>query len=83
MYSVLLAKHLGVKKLMSIRRYYDWHCFSGCTPLRNALKLLLKQTNTNIPDDSKIWKMFEGMDYQIPVFPYRMQMVGLWEERRY
>ncbi len=79
-HSVLLAKHLGVEKLKGIRHYYDRHCMSEGPIHRNAFNLLLQQTDSRIPDDSKLWEMIEGLDYQIPIFPYRMQMVALWDK---
>ncbi len=79
-HSVLLAKHLGVEKLQAIRRYYDRYHLPEGAFLRNAFNLLLKQTNTPIPDDARIWKIFKSNDYQIPIFPYRMQLVALWDE---
>ncbi len=79
-HSVLVAKHLGIEKLRAIRRYYDGHRVPEGTILRTAFKLLLMQMCTRISDDSKIWEMFTPEVYQIPIFPYRMQMVGLWDE---
>ena len=79
-HSVLLAKHLGVAKLKTVRRYYDRHRLREGIILRKAFKLLLKQTNTHIPDNAMIWRMFGSIDYQIPIFPYRMQMVALWDQ---
>ena len=81
-HSVLLAKHIGIEKLHAIRRYYDEYCVPEGIFLRNAIKLLHLQTNTHIPDDARIWEMFdyESICYQIPIFPYRMQMVALWDE---
>ncbi len=78
-HSVLLAKHLGVEKLKAIWRYYDGHRLEDKAVHHKALKLLLKQTNMDISDDAKIWTMFESI-YHIPIFPYRMQMVSLWDE---
>ena len=79
-HSVLVAKHLGVEKLRVIRRYYYGHCLPKGAVLRNAFKLLLMQMGTRISDDSKIWEMFTSRFYQIPIFPYRMQMMALWDE---
>ncbi len=79
-HSVLLAKHLGVEKLKAIRRYYDGHRLQGGSILRKAFELLLMQTKTRIPDDTKIWEIFALNDYQIPIFPYRMQTVALWDK---
>ena len=79
-HSVLLAKHLGVQKLHAIGRYYDEHRLPRGNILRNAFKLLLLQTNTLILNDSKIWEMFDSFQNQIPIFPYRMQMVALWDQ---
>ncbi len=79
-HSVLLANHLGVETLHEIRRYYDAHHLPEGIILRKAFKLLLMQTNTQIADDAKIWDMFKPIGYQIPIFPYRMQMVALWDE---
>ncbi len=33
-----------------------------------------------MPDDSEIWEIFRSPFYKIPLFPYRMQAVALWEE---
>ncbi len=79
-HSVLLAKHLGVEKLRVIRRYYDEYRLPEGDVTRNAFKLLLKQTDTHILDDAKIWTIFNSSGYDIPIFPYRMQMVALWDE---
>ncbi len=79
-HSVLLAKHLGVEKLQAIRQYYNRYCVPEGAFLRNAFKYLVEQIGTRIPDDAKIWKIFGSNDYEIPIFPYRMQMVALWEE---
>ncbi len=79
-HSVLLAKHLGTEKLKAIKRYYDRHLLAEGTILRNAFKLLAQQTNSCISDDSKLWEMLESTDFQIPIFPYRMQMVALWDK---
>ncbi len=78
--SVVLAKHLGVEKLKAIRRSYERYHLAEATVHRNAFKLLLKQTNNRIPDDSEVWKMFQSIRYQMPLFPYRMQMVTLWDK---
>ncbi len=79
-HSVVVAKHLGVEKLKTIRRYYDRNRLPEGIILRNAFKLLLMQTNTHIPEDAKIWEMNESIDTQLPMFPYRMQMVALWDK---
>ena len=79
-HSMVLAKHLGVEKLKQIRRYYDHYqvpvgCIRG-----NAFKLLKKQAQCSIPDDFQPSVMFESDGYNIPLFPYRMQAVALWDE---
>ncbi len=79
-HSVLLAKDLGLAKLQAIRHYYDRYRVPEGAILRNAIELLLKQSNTPISDEAKIWNMFDSSEYDIPIFPYRMQMVALWEE---
>ncbi len=78
-HSMLLAKHLGVKKLKAMRQYYDRQRVPDGANWRNAIKLLLLQTDTHIPDEAKIWEMFESSVDQIPIFPYQMQMVALWD----
>ncbi len=77
-HSVLLAKHLGVDKLKAIRKYYKNHRLPIPEMNRNAFEMLLKQHGKRISEDSGIWAMFNSGE--IPIFPYRMQMVALWEE---
>ncbi len=79
-HSVLLAKLLGIGNLKAIRRYYDRYRLPDGSILRNAFKLLHRQRSAGIPDDARIWEIFESNGYQIPIFPYRMQMVALWDE---
>ncbi len=79
-HSVLLAKWLGVERLKAIRCYYDRNRLAEGRILGTAFKLLLMQTKTRISDDSRIWEMFDNFRYQIPIFPYRMQMVALWDQ---
>ncbi len=78
-HSVLLAQHFGVEKLKALRRYYDRYRVPQYT-LRNAFELLISSIIFGISRDHLIWNLFGGLNYQIPVFPYRMQMVALWEE---
>ncbi len=80
-HSVILAKHLGVERLKAIRRYYDRHNVPAGNIRTDAFKRLLEQTESRIPDDdSKIWRMFKSDFREIPLFPYRMQAVALWDE---
>ncbi len=79
-HSLILAKHLGVEKLRAISQYYD-HYWVPLGPVRgNAFRLLGKQTNCRIPDDDNIWMMFGSYSDEIPLFPYRMQAVALWDK---
>ncbi len=79
-HSVLLAKHLGVEKLKAIRKYYKNHCLPIPRMNRNAFEMLLKQHGKHPPEDSRLLNLFNSDVCQIPIFPYRMQMVALWEE---
>ncbi len=79
-HSVVLAKHLGVEKLKAIRRYYDRYRVPKGRIRQDAFKLLNKQTNSHISHDAPIWMVFESEGYKIPLFPYRMQAVALWDE---
>ena len=80
-HSVILAKHLGVETLKRIRRYYDRYKITEKDILRKALKLYIKQTEWGISDESEIFKMLcRGYSDEIPLFPYRMQLVALWEQ---
>ncbi len=79
-HSLVLAKHLGVDKLKAIRQYYDQYRVPSGSTRENAFRLLGQQTNCSIADDASTWKTFESIDYEIPLFPYRMQAVALWEE---
>ncbi len=79
-HSLVLAKHLGVDKLKAIRQYYDNYCVPFGSIRGNAFRLLAKQTDCSIPDDARTWQMFESIVYEIPLFPYRMQAVALWDE---
>ncbi len=79
-HSGILAKYLGVEKLKAIRRYYDDHQVPKGRTHENAFKLLIKQMGSPIPDDAPIWMIFGSHSYKIPLFPYRMQAVTLWDE---
>ncbi len=79
-HSVVLAKHLGVEKLSRIRKYYDHYRVPLGSVLQNAFRLLREQMGTGIPDNSQLWELFESSPYKIPLFPYRMQAVALWDE---
>ncbi len=79
-HSIVVAKHLGFEKLKQIRRYYDQHHVLVGRIRKDAFKLLSEQANCLILDDDLIWKMFESIELLIPLFPYRMQAVALWEE---
>ncbi len=76
----LAREAFRVDKLKAIMHYYDRHRVPKGTFLRNAFNLLLEQTGTRISNDSKIWKMLEPIIYNIPVFPYRVQLVYVWDE---
>lgn len=78
-HSVVLAKYLGVQKLKAIRRYYERYRMCDEKIFRNAFQLLLKQIGSPLWKDSERWKYFSyGSD--MPMFPYRMQMIALWEQ---
>ncbi len=79
-HSVLLAKHIGVEKLRAIRQYYDRYHLPTRHMLQKAFELFLTQSGRYLPEDSKLWQMFRSEYWQVPVFPYRMQMVALWDE---
>ncbi len=79
-HSVVLAKHLGVEKLKAIRQYYDRYRVPSGSLRGNAFRLLRKQMDSGISDDAEIWEMFESIVYKIPLFPYRMQAIALWDE---
>ncbi len=79
-HSVLLAKQFGVDKLKAIRTYYERYRLPTDKTLHKAFKLYLQQLGKQLPNDSKMWLMFQYPYWQIPIFPYRMQMVSLWDE---
>ena len=79
-HSLIIAKYLGAKKLRAIRRYYNRYSLTWDRFLQSAFKHLLMQRNVDIADDAKMWEMFDSPYCQIPIFPYRMQMLALWEE---
>ena len=80
-HSVILAKYLGVEKLKGIGRYYKRYQMPKGAILRKALKLLLKQSREHDFDQSETFKLFcRGSNRVIPLFPYRMQLVSLWEQ---
>ncbi len=79
-HSVILAKHLGVEKLKAIRQYYDDHQVPKGRTRENAFQLLNKQMSRRIADDTPIWMIFRSDVIKIPLFPYRMQAVALWEK---
>ncbi len=79
-HSLVLAKHLGVEKLKAIRRYHDFHSAPVGLIRFGAFILLHKQMNSSKLDDTQIWRKFEQSFLQIPLFPYRMQLVALWDE---
>ena len=79
-HSVLLVKWLAVKRLEAIRCYHDRNRLADGRILETAFKLLLVLTKTQIPDDSMVWRMFDSLLHEIPIFPYRMQMVTLWDQ---
>ncbi len=78
--SIFLAKHIGVEKLRAISRYYRHYRLPTNKILLRAFELYLKQLSDSLPEDSKAWRMIGCNDYQIPIFPYRMQMVALWDK---
>ena len=80
-YSVVLAKHLGVEKLRGIRCKYEQYQMPKQGKLRKALKLYMKQTVRDISDESEIFEeLFDGYSRSIPLFPYRMELIALWEQ---
>ncbi len=79
-HSLVLAKHFGVEKLKAIRQNYDRYGVPSGPIRERAFRLLCKQTRVRLPEDSEIWGMFECTFHQIPLFPYRMQAVALWNE---
>ncbi len=80
-HSVVLAKHLGTEKLKAIRKYYDNYRVPFGSIRENAFRLLQQQKKGSIPeDDCKIWDMFGSIISKIPLFPYRMQAVALWDK---
>ena len=80
-HSVLFAKHFGVEKLSGIGRYYRRYQMPEGDILGKALKLFLKQTVRNSSNESKIFQLFcQGSKGCVPLFPYRTQLVALWEQ---
>ena len=80
-HSVILAKHFGLEKLKGIRRHYEKYQMPKWGILEKAMKLYLKQTAWHISNESEIFNMLcDGDSTSIPLFPYRMQMVALWEQ---
>ncbi len=79
-HSVVLAKHSGIEVLKRIRRYYARYRLPTDKIRRKAFELLLEQVRENLPEDSKVWELFDSRNWQIPIFPYRMQMVALWDQ---
>ncbi len=78
-HSVILAKHLGVEKLKAIREYYNHYRVPLGSIRKNAFRVLYEQMNNGKPD-AKIETMFESIRSTIPLFPFRMQALALWEE---
>ena len=78
-HSLLLAKHLGVEKLKSIRRYYEYYCPPFAVFCHEALQTFLKQTTDAALHESEVLKTFYD-ENDLPMFPYRMQMIALWEQ---
>ncbi len=78
----MACEAFGVQKLLAIKRCYDRNQLAEGTIHRNAFKLLLKQTNSHLQDNAKDGEIFGDGSYQIPLFPYRMQMVTLWQKPR-
>ena len=80
-HSVLLAKYLGVEKLTEIQRYYRRHRMHEGVIFKKAMELFLKQTCVGASNESKIFKLFcNDSGHVVPLFPYRMQLVALWEQ---
>ncbi len=70
-----------MEKLRAVRRYYDVHNVPVDRIRREAFKRLLEQMGGRMPeDDADISWMLKSTGGQIPLFPYRMQAVALWEE---
>ncbi len=78
-HSVVLAKHSGVEKLKAIRHYYDDHHVPLGRICENAFKFLNEQPHSCITDDTPIWMIFESDASRIPLLPYRMQTMALWD----
>ncbi len=80
-HSLVLAKHLKVEKLKAIRQYYENYRVPLYQVRYNVFQLLKVQTQCRIRDDAEIWTWIFGSYFQkIPLFPYRMQAVALWDE---
>ena len=78
-HSLLIAKHLGVEKLKSIRRYYEQYGSPFPAFCYESLETFLKQTKDAESHESEILEMFlDGND--LPMFLYRMQLIALWEQ---
>ena len=80
-HSVLLAKYLGVEKLKEIQHYHRRYQMRDGVIFEKAMELFLKQTGVSVSNESKISKLFcTGSGNVVPLFPYRMQLVALWEQ---
>ncbi len=77
--SVVMAKHIGSEKLALMRNYYDQACLPTSEIWKDAWLLLLEQCQSLPPEDSQLFKMYQDMEH-VPLFPYRLQMVALWDE---
>ncbi len=79
-HSVVLAKQFGADTLKAVRRYYDEYHLPASPIDQSAIELLLMQTNTRLRDDPRITDIFDSNVNQSPIFPYRMQLVALWDD---
>ena len=78
-HSLLIAKHLGVERLKSLRRYFEQYGSPFAPFCRESLETFLKQTTDAALNESKILMTFDD-EYDLPMFQYRMQMIALCEQ---
>ena len=76
-HSVILGKHLEVEKLRGIMRNYEQYQMPKLGILERVLELWLKQTLWKFSDQSEIFLLCSSYSSNIPLFPYRMQLVAL------
>ena len=78
-HSLLVAKHLGAEKLKSVRHYYDRYRIHSWILFGESLEAFLEQTTDATLHESEIHWIF-GNENNVLMFPYRMQMITLWEQ---